>query len=181
MFCSASGLCVTECEKSCVGKECGDDGCGGSCGSCGTGYSCENGLCKTGCKPDCLNRECGPDKCGGSCGSCGLDYLCTVDGLCVSEDEADGYSILDPEAWAGSWDEEDVTEGNGVGYSGYVCPPGQKLWYGKCIPTQPMDGDGAAAAGCGAATPSSSSTATPWLLLSLLAALGLSRRRTRRA
>jgi hypothetical protein len=34
------------CEGSCVGKTCGDDGCGGSCGSCGAGLTCVSGNCK---------------------------------------------------------------------------------------------------------------------------------------
>ncbi len=33
------------CVAVCVGKQCGDDGCGGTCGSCGAGLACEAGLC----------------------------------------------------------------------------------------------------------------------------------------
>ncbi len=38
--------CETGCAPSCVGKDCGDDGCGGSCGECSDGWSCNDaGLC----------------------------------------------------------------------------------------------------------------------------------------
>lgn len=38
--CSATGQCVSSCTPSCVGKACGDDGCGGSCGTCSAGEMC---------------------------------------------------------------------------------------------------------------------------------------------
>ena len=60
------------CTSSCVGLECGDDGCGGTCGSCTTG-TCASGTCS--CTPNCTGRTCGDDGCGGSCGTCGS--LCT--------------------------------------------------------------------------------------------------------
>jgi outer membrane protein assembly factor BamB len=31
---------------SCVGKDCGDDGCGGSCGTCNVGFTCQDFVCK---------------------------------------------------------------------------------------------------------------------------------------
>ena len=55
------------CAPSCVGIECGDDGCGGSCGTCTTG-ACVGGTCS--CTPSCSGRTCGDDGCGGSCGTC---------------------------------------------------------------------------------------------------------------
>lgn len=44
---SASNAVTTcgVCTPSCIGKTCGDDGCGGSCGSCSTGYTCTNNQC----------------------------------------------------------------------------------------------------------------------------------------
>jgi DNA-binding beta-propeller fold protein YncE len=33
------------CTRTCGGRECGSDGCGGSCGTCGAGTSCEAGQC----------------------------------------------------------------------------------------------------------------------------------------
>ena len=39
------GACVS-CHPDCLGKDCGDDGCGGSCGTCPTGKDCtDQGLC----------------------------------------------------------------------------------------------------------------------------------------
>ncbi len=36
---------VCNCEPSCLGKECGADGCGGSCGECGEGLYCNGASC----------------------------------------------------------------------------------------------------------------------------------------
>jgi len=55
------------CTPSCVGLECGPDGCGGTCGTCATG-ACVGGACT--CTPDCVGRTCGDDGCGGTCGTC---------------------------------------------------------------------------------------------------------------
>ncbi len=49
-----NGACI--CLPFCIGKECGDDGCGGSCGTCDDGLACTNGICL----PDCVN-ECAPE------------------------------------------------------------------------------------------------------------------------
>src|SRR5262245_37213041 len=35
----------TGCTRSCAGKICGDDGCGGTCGTCGAGSTCNSGQC----------------------------------------------------------------------------------------------------------------------------------------
>ncbi len=40
-----SGKCIDVCAPDCLGKECGDDGCGGSCGICGSSDYCEGGQC----------------------------------------------------------------------------------------------------------------------------------------
>ncbi len=57
------------CTPDCVGKFCGDDGCGGSCGTCPLD-NCDivTGTCP--CVPDCSDKTCGDDGCGGSCGEC---------------------------------------------------------------------------------------------------------------
>jgi len=148
MQCNESGLCVSDCPKQCAGKECGDDGCGGSCGDCPEGYGCDSGICVAGCKPDCLGKECGPDGCGGNCGACGFDFVCVADGICVEEAEADEYEPLAPDdgtddKWIGGDGEEsddpEAPEGQtGDDYDG-PCPPGEKLWYGKCIPEDSLD------------------------------------------
>jgi hypothetical protein len=62
-----------------MGKNCGDDGCGGSCGTCPAGFTCEAGKCQ--CQWDCTNKECGNDGCGGSCGTCDPGQSCK-DGKC---------------------------------------------------------------------------------------------------
>ena len=36
------------CTPNCVGKVCGDDGCGGSCGACNSAQTCAQGQCVTG-------------------------------------------------------------------------------------------------------------------------------------
>ena len=37
--------CARDCTPSCLGKDCGDDGCGGSCGGCTLGSFCTQGAC----------------------------------------------------------------------------------------------------------------------------------------
>jgi len=63
-----------ECIANCVGKECGEDGCGGSCGECAEGLVCFNGSCANGCIPDCNDKNCGDDGClpydETDCGGC---------------------------------------------------------------------------------------------------------------
>src|SRR5262245_43763830 len=45
------------CEPSCGGRTCGDDGCGGSCGYCSFGQECDGwGQCQSTCRPDCSFR-----------------------------------------------------------------------------------------------------------------------------
>jgi len=52
------------CEPSCVGKACGDDGCGGSCGGCAVNESCDaTGQCNDQCPPVC---ELGDSGCDGN-------------------------------------------------------------------------------------------------------------------
>lgn len=75
-----------ECEPSCLGRNCGDDGCGGSCGKCPAGMPiCDNGVCEAECVPDCGGIECGDDGCGGSCGTCPEAAALCVDGVCTPE------------------------------------------------------------------------------------------------
>ncbi|MBL7050528.1 Hint domain-containing protein, partial [Candidatus Woesearchaeota archaeon] len=70
------------CIPDCVGKECGDDGCGGSCGeTCGNGETCSNGQCCDTCQS--LGYSCGThsDGCDGTitCGSCSVEWVCHGD------------------------------------------------------------------------------------------------------
>ena len=96
--CDAGELCFENscCLSDCVGKECGDNGCGGTCGSCPPGKACvdhactcpfvecegfccaEGALCVHGtcCVPNCEGKECGGDGCGNTCGECPALQIC---------------------------------------------------------------------------------------------------------
>jgi len=72
------GKCQEPCTKSCDGKECGSDGCGGECGDCMPGIPCtDDGQCVA-CKLDddcgpqdvCVNGECNLQICEPGTGSC---------------------------------------------------------------------------------------------------------------
>lgn len=73
------------CTPSCVGKTCGDNGCGGSCGQCTDAAKpyCDGGACGATCKPNCANKQCGNDGCGGSCGDCDKGTTCSTEQQCV--------------------------------------------------------------------------------------------------
>jgi len=74
------------CTPSCLGKQCGDDGCGALCPNlCTDSQTCENGTCKTaGCTAQCSGKQCGDDGCGGSCGTCSGDTTCSATGQCTA-------------------------------------------------------------------------------------------------
>jgi hypothetical protein len=82
--CEIGHLCINSeciCLPNCLGKECGDDGCGGSCGECEAGFACsQGGKCK--CQPDCSGKDCGDDGCGGDCGICLPPLFCDA-GSCA--------------------------------------------------------------------------------------------------
>ena len=71
------------CTRSCAGKVCGSDGCGGSCGAC-IGGSCPNGQCICpAASYDCLGRCCANGEAcfADSCGACEEPAtLCTETG-----------------------------------------------------------------------------------------------------
>lgn len=74
-------LCAGSCTKSCAGKVCGSDGCGGTCGECGAGQSCNNGKCETGG---------GSNSCAGNCGKvapggCSCQTSCVDNMNCCSD------------------------------------------------------------------------------------------------
>ena len=71
---------VEACTPDCIGKQCGDDGCGGSCGTCLYGQVCTNGTCFA-CNANCTGKQCGDDGCGGSCGTCPGGQSC-ANGIC---------------------------------------------------------------------------------------------------
>ncbi len=76
--CLLCGFCDNgPCVGNCVGKTCGDNGCGGSCGLCTTGSVCQNGQCiPTG--PQ------GAGTCVGYCGEKGSDKICWCDDQCIA-------------------------------------------------------------------------------------------------
>ncbi len=76
------------CVKSCLGKICGPDGCGGVCGFCVSGQFCApaGSKCQAVCKPKCTWSG-GEEKCGADgCGTCAKDFTCGVDYLCHAKD-----------------------------------------------------------------------------------------------
>ena len=107
-----SGVCSAEtapckCMPSCVGKECGDDGCGGVCAECPDGYSCEETDGATTCKPVC-EELCAELECGDAgtnvcdCGTCAdaavcKTTTCEAPGLCVIGNAPDGDDCDDGE------------------------------------------------------------------------------------
>ena len=165
--CNTSFNCEAVCVADCLNKECGADGCGGTCGTCSFGQSCtDHGVCGS-CKPDCVGRVCGDDGCGGNCGACPDDLSCDEEsGACV-------YSDLDPEP------DEDVKDPQVT-----VCPPGQELRFGSCVPIEepPEDLPGSDG-GCGCVmdpTHRSTPPLVPALAVLLLAVFALTFRVLRR-
>ena len=95
MHCFAGACCNHAAH--CLGRECGDDGCGSDCGQCSDGEKCWEGQCiEEDCTPDCSGKECGGDGCGGSCGECDDWLFCTADscaaGTCSFEVQA-GFCV----------------------------------------------------------------------------------------
>jgi hypothetical protein len=95
-----SGTCFV-CQPNCIGKQCGDNGCGGSCGDCklspfNESYNCNaSQLCQM-CTSDCsaLGKECGPvpNGCGQSCGNCtelyGYPENSCTNGICIPPEKS---------------------------------------------------------------------------------------------
>jgi len=69
-----AGVCAF---TACVGKLCGDDGCGGSCGTCADHYACNQGACAY--VPWCGDGVCNGDE---TCSSCGADCACGCGQAC---------------------------------------------------------------------------------------------------
>jgi len=67
--------CHCACAPSCLGKECGDDGCGGSCGQCPLGATCQNqAVCQS---VNCDVSLCPPHPVGDN-----WSVLCNASGAC---------------------------------------------------------------------------------------------------
>jgi len=79
------------CTPNCLGKQCGDNGCGGTCPSlCTDTQMCQNGACVTKCTPACTGKQCGDDGCGSTCGSCNEGATCSQAGQCVESGPTTG-------------------------------------------------------------------------------------------
>ena len=84
----------------CLGKDCGDNGCGGVCGLCGGPFdACVGGVCT--CQPQCVDKECGPDLCGGECGVCAGGAVCQ-DAACTCVPEFETECCGDDVCWLDS-------------------------------------------------------------------------------
>jgi hypothetical protein len=90
-----SGTCfICDPITNCIGKQCGEDGCGGQCGDCkispfNSSYECnfDNNLCEM-CTPDCTGgRNCNVSLNGcGECGECTGQDTC-INGFCTPPEE----------------------------------------------------------------------------------------------
>jgi len=145
MPCGTGKVCLAGscCDHStnCVGKECGDDGCGGTCGTCLQDWSCQAGLCKQGpCVPACVGKSCGPDGCGGECGTCPASHYCAVQGVCVCLPQC-AEKDCGPDGCGGSC---------GTCQAGFQCDQG-KCKQGPCVPncTGKQCGDDGCGGSCG--------------------------------
>ena len=78
------------CTPSCIGKNCGDNGCGGSCGPC-SGGSCEAGTCV------CPSGATCPA--GQACQTTGYGMTCVPQGICAASTEGSlcqpGFTVCD--------------------------------------------------------------------------------------
>ena len=86
--CAATGKHCTslgcgDCAPQCVGKECGDDGCGGNCGACSQDENCVAGECVAKCGDATCSAAEGEscESCPTDCGECpgACDPACDVD------------------------------------------------------------------------------------------------------
>ncbi len=77
-ICAGAGAC---CTPTCVGKQCGDNGCGGVCGTCAVDETCSPaGTCD--CVAQCTGKSCGSNGCSGTCGTCGAGEACSAAQTC---------------------------------------------------------------------------------------------------
>ncbi|MBM4354284.1 MAG: hypothetical protein FJ109_10895 [Deltaproteobacteria bacterium] len=118
--CGAGKVCwkgqCCDAASNCLGKECGDDGCGGTCGSCAPpSLPCVAGKCI--CTPNCSGNQCGDDGCGGSCGQCCAKQWC-LGGICTwPGDECDDKNCTE---WDGcTWGHVSEFQVNTEWWSGY--------------------------------------------------------------
>lgn len=126
------------CIPDCVGKLCGDDGCGGSCGDC-----------KPSSKP-CMESVCVQGQClfAPMDGDCDDDNVCTLGDFCEAGDCQAGLESLDcdddnvctddtcnPKAGCGYFPNFDVCD------DGNACTEGDVCWASECNSGQYIDCD----------------------------------------
>ena len=150
-----SGDIDPDCEPSCLGKDCGDDGCAGSCGNCsGLTPFCVSGSCEAddgGVEPDCscalstcIGRTC-DDGLGGSCygivqPNCGDDQMCgRAPNGCGGNDVCGSCST-------GWWCDNELCCQEGEHNSGGVCQT-------DCDPIANCAGKECGSDGCGGTCP----------------------------
>ena len=108
-----------QCQPSCSGHDCGDDGCGGSCGNCEQGEVCSDGQCvdSGACTSTCGSEgcECGV-VCGTSCGSCPEGNSCNDGCHCQCMPQCSGKECGD----------------DGCGESCGSCGGGESCQDGQC-------------------------------------------------
>lgn len=192
LICDA-GIC--SCLPQCDEKNCGADGCGGNCGECEPGWYCKYGTCSEGeCLPSCAGIECGDDGCGGVCGTCGEGFECAAGGQCTEiVDCVPKVELVctDDQLY---WVDSCGNMGEKVQDCKYGCVDGECVEEPDAdinIPTQEDtidEPDGSSAAGgetvvfgsgtkSGGCSASPGNPAAPGLLLMILFALSLLRRR----
>ena len=128
--CLPSGQC---CARSCEGKECGDDGCGGKCGNCSAEEYCSpEGVCESGqCAPQCDGKQCGDDTCGGKCGDCLEGQICDAMGLCQTPGSGGGDTCENPiavDSFPYTTSGDTTGYGSDYGYSTGACPGETSSW-----------------------------------------------------
>lgn len=93
---ATAGACPPPCVRSCGGKTCGADGCGGVCGTCSATATCQGGVCVAKleiCGLDYHDCSTSTDGCcvvGQKCcsaglginGCCGIEEICCPEGEC---------------------------------------------------------------------------------------------------
>ena len=149
-----AGSCISttsppDCEPSCTGKACGDDGCGTSCGTCTGGLTCQSGQCVltcdsglTPCAGACVDLQADSTNCGACGTTCSFPHASATchDGVCTLGACYAGFANCDSDPGTGC--ETDVRDDPAnCGTCGTVC--GQNL---VCV-------NGACAASCGMQTP----------------------------
>lgn len=112
------GACPPPCVRSCAGKACGADGCGGVCGTCSAGTFCRSGACVNGAEicglgyHECSTSSDGCCNAGKKCCPAGLG----IDGCCGNDDACCPASAAFPQG-------ECCDGPTCCSFGNYCCPP----------------------------------------------------------